>query len=247
MSRLAERLKDRYYSDDDHPYRIFEAEVRHRLQPTGVLLDVGCGREAPILQRFRGLASRLIGIDLVEFRNAVPGVELVRGDMGQTGLPSGSVDVVMARSVMEHVTDPESAYGEVARILRPGGAFVFLTANLWDYASLLAMAIPNRFHPWLVAKTEGRAEEDVFPTAYKSNTRTSVYRLAGQAGLKVDRFDYLSQYPNYFMFNGALFMMATGYEKLISNVRALGFLKGWMLVTLVKPTAARAADTRTHK
>jgi SAM-dependent methyltransferase len=247
MSQLAERLRDRYYEDAEHPYRIFEAEVRHRLQPASVLLDVGCGREAPILRRFRGHASRLIGIDLVEFRNEVPGVELVQGDMGQTGLPPGSVDVVMARSVMEHVTDPEGAYAEMERILKPGGAFIFLTANLWDYASLLALAIPNRFHPWLVAKTEGRAEEDVFPTAYRSNTRRSVHRLARKAGLDVERFDYLSQYPNYFMFNGALFLVATGYEKLISNVPGLGFLKGWLLVTLVKPSGAPVANVRTHQ
>ena len=47
-------------------------------------------------------------------------------------------------------------------------------------------------------------------------------------------FRYLGQYPSYFMFNGPLFLLATGYEKLIGKVRALNFLQGWIFVTLRK-------------
>jgi hypothetical protein len=36
------------------------------------------------------------------------------------------------------------------------------------------------------------------------------------------------------MFNGLLFALATGYEKLISRFGALAFLRGWILVTLKK-------------
>ena len=55
------------------------------------------------------------------------------------------------------------------------------------------------------------------------------------SGLKVDAFEYLSQYPNYLMFNGALFFIGTCFEKLISRVDALRILRGWILVTLRKP------------
>jgi len=141
----------------------------------------------------------------------------------------------MSRSVMEHVTDPAQVYSEAHRVLRPGGRFIFLTANLWDYASLIALAVPNRFHPWIVARTEGRAECDVFPVAYRTNTRRAVEKWARHAGFEVATFRYLGQYPAYFMFNGFLFLLATGYEKLISNVTALNFLQGWIFVTLRKP------------
>ena len=82
---------------------------------------------------------------------------------------------------------------------------------------------------------EGRQEEDTFPTAYKSNTRRSVERLAAASGLRVAAFDYLSQYPNYLMFNGVLFFLGMCYEKLIARVHALRGLRGWILVTLEKP------------
>ena len=234
MTALAERLRVKYFGRDEHPYRRFERDVERLLEPTATLLDAGCGRTAPVLSKFRGKAARLIGIDVVDFPARISGVELYRADLASTGLESASVDLIMARSVMEHVTDPRAVYAEVARVLRPGGHFIFLTANLWDYASLIAAAIPNRFHPWIVARTEGREEHDVFPVEYKSNTRRAILKAARGAGLRLERFDYLGQYPCYFMFNGALFLLATGYEKLISSCRALHWLRGWILCTLSK-------------
>jgi SAM-dependent methyltransferase len=235
MSALAHRLKDRFFRAE-HPYRTFKRTVDLRLPPQATLLDAGCGRTAPILASYRGRAARLIGVDMVEFDvHDASGLELYRADLAAIPVEDASVDVVMARSVMEHVIDPGSVYAEVCRVLKPGGHFVFLTANLWDYASLVARVVPNRLHPWIVSRTEGRAEHDVFPIAYKSNTRRAVERWAGIAGLEVLEIDYLGQYPAYFMFNGFLFLVATGYEKILERVNALAFLRGWILATLRKP------------
>jgi SAM-dependent methyltransferase len=234
MTAFAQRLKDKYFPED-HPYRIFECEVESRLRPEHTLLDAGCGRAAPILSKYRGKARRLIGVDLVEFGTPPCDLELYHGDLATMPLDDGCVDLIMSRSVMEHVTDPAGVYREMYRVLKPGGHFVFLTANLWDYASIIAAAIPNRFHPWIVARTEGREEHDVFPVAYRTNTRSSIDRWTKQAGFETVSFCYLGQYPAYFMFNGLLFLLATGYEKLIGKVPALNFLQGWIFVTLRKP------------
>jgi SAM-dependent methyltransferase len=234
MTALAQRLKNKYFRQD-HPYLIFEDEVRRRLQPEYTLLDAGCGRTAPVLTKYRGSAHRLIGIDVVAFDPSLSGLELYRCNLGAVPLGSDSVDLMIARSVMEHITDPAKVYAEAYRILKPGGHFIFLTANLWDYASLIAKVIPNRFHPWIVSNTEGRDESDVFPIAYRTNTRSAVKRWATYAGFDLVSFRYLGQYPSYFMFNGFLFLLATGYEKLISKISLLNVLQGWILVTLRKP------------
>lgn len=234
-SELAERLRAKYFGGAEHPYVTFEKVVDAYLKPTDTLLDGGCGYTAPVLQKYRGKAARLIGIDMVEFPEQIPGIELYNGDMGHTGLDDGTVDLVMCRSVMEHVDDPETVYREMYRVLKPGGRFVFLTANLWDYASLIAKVVPNSLHPWVVSKTEGRAEKDVFPIRYRTNTRSAVARWCRISGFEIEDFRHLGQYPCYFMFNGFLFWLATGYEKLISRFDALAFLRGWIFVTLRKP------------
>lgn len=240
MSRaMAERLLERWYRDAPHPYRLFERRVDALLGAGGlVLLDAGCGRTVPVLRKFVGRASRLIGVELVEFTDVPQGIETHNADLARLPLADASVDLIMSRSVFEHLVDPESVYREFARVLRPGGRIVFLTANMWDYGTLVARLVPNRLHGRIVKAVEGRAEEDTFPTAYKTNTRRDVDRLAAASGLRVESFEYLSQYPNYLMFNGPLFAIGTAFEKLISRVEALRFLRGWIMVTLVKSPGA---------
>ncbi len=238
MTALSQRLLRKHYPPEGHPYRIFEQRIGSLLTPQTVLLDAGCGRTAPVLRKFLGRAGRLIGIEMVEFTDVPPGIETHNADLSRIPLADASVDLVMSRSVFEHLTDPEAVYREFHRILRPGGAVVFLTANMWDYGTLIARLIPNRFHAAIVRRVEGRAEEDTFPIAYRTNTRAAVDRLASTAGFQVESFEYLSQYPNYLMFNGVLFFLGMCYEKAISRIESLRFLRGWIMVGLRKPVGA---------
>ena len=235
MTALSERLLARYYANSPHPYKLFERAVEARLSADAVLLDAGAGRTVPVLRKYLGRARRLIGIELVEFTDVPAGIETYNTDLAHLPLPDGVVDIIISRSVFEHLADPQPVYAEFSRVLRPGGVVIFLTANMWDYGTLIARLVPNRFHARIVAKVEGRAAEDTFPTEYRTNTRRDVERLALRAGLKVDAFEYLSQYPNYLMFNGVLFFIGTCFEKLIARFDALRILRGWILVTLRKP------------
>lgn len=241
MTALSQRLLARFYAGREHPYRTFRSRVEALVGPNCTLLDAGCGRTAPTLRSFVGRARRLIGVDLVDFVDVPAGIETHRADLARIPLDDESIDVVMSQSVFEHLTEPLAVYRELARALRPGGRLVVLTANMWDYGTLVARMVPNRLHAPLVHWAEGRAEHDTFPTAYKSNTRRAIARLASQAGLRVDSFEYLSQYPNYLMFNGALFFAGMCFEKMIHRFDALRSLRGWILVTMSKPPAGSPA------
>jgi ubiquinone/menaquinone biosynthesis C-methylase UbiE len=235
MTARAEWLLERFYDDADHPYRILTRALDAAIGQDFTILDAGCGRTAPMLVRYRGQAARLIGVDLVAFTERVDGVELHNWDLGRMDLPDESVDLIYSRSVMEHIAHPDAVYREMYRVLKPGGRSIFLTANKWDYASIIAALVPNAWHPKIVRHTEGREECDVFPTQYKTNTRRDILRHAGGSGLDVEEFRYLGQYPSYFMFNSLLFLLGTAYQKAIQAVPALSWLQGWILVSLRKP------------
>jgi SAM-dependent methyltransferase len=233
MRGLTEWTMRRFWAGVPHPYAILRARLAALVKPGITVIDAGCGYTAPTLRELAGNGARLIGVDLVPIESH-PGLELIEADLARIPLPDGTADLLYSRSVMEHVTDPDSVYAETRRLLKPGGRWLFLTANRWDYVSLAARAIPNRFHGRIVAALEGRREADVFPTAYLTNDRTQIEALAARHGFAMERFDRLTQYPSMFGGFGPAFRLATLYERLITRVDALAGLRGWLLVEMVR-------------
>ncbi len=51
------------------------------------------------------------------------------GTLDELGLADGSVDVVWASHVIEHLPDPEGFFASVRRVLKPGGVLVALVPS----------------------------------------------------------------------------------------------------------------------
>jgi SAM-dependent methyltransferase len=231
---VSNRLRIRLFPPAQHPYCILEADIDRLLGPDSTLLDAGCGRAGELLKLFGPRVRQAVGVDVGDFGQLVtgPNCRYIRADLSRIGLPNASVDIVVSRSVMEHLKDPLLAYRELGRVLKPEGYFVFLTPNLWDYASLLSGLIPNRFHASIVRQTEGRDEADTFPTWYRSNTARTIARLAAVSGFRVASCQYLVQYPNYLRFNTLLFLAGAAYAKTIGRIHQLRHLRLWIVATL---------------
>ena len=185
--------------------------------------------------QLKGRAKTLIGIDLVDFEVTDSELLLVNADVcNMSALRSSSVDLSYSRSVMEHVKNVRAAYSEINRVLKPGGKYIFLTPNAWDYASIISYLVPNRFHARIANMTEGRQEKEVFPTFYRSNTFMKISKMAERSNFVMERFEYLGQYPCYFTFSRPLFYIGSIYEKFLERHRGLHFLRGWILCILSK-------------
>lgn len=233
MGSLTDWTYRHFWADEEHPYRRLRRRLLDLARPGLTVLDAGCGHTAPNLQELRDSGARLIGVDLVRLEPQ-PGMELIEGDLARIPLPDASVDLIYSRSVMEHVVDPRAVYAEAARLLKPGGRWIFLTANRWDYVSIVSRLTPNRFHAAIVRRFEGREEKDVFPTAYRTNDRRQIAHHAGAHGFTIEAFERHGQYPAMFYRVGPLFLIATLYEKLVMRTSLLAGLRGWLYVELVK-------------
>lgn len=108
-----------------------------------VCLDLACGT-GDITRRLAAKypGGAVIGLDLTEamldrarHHGQPPTVRYVTGDMGATGLPDGSVDVVTGAYALRNAGDLTGTLREVWRVLKPGGIAVFLDfskpANPW--------------------------------------------------------------------------------------------------------------------
>lgn len=200
---------------------VYAGLVRANLGAESRVLDWGCGRGGLVEQLAHPL-EQMVGVDpdwlsLKEHRLALPRAAAI-----SHALPfvSGSFDLVFASWVLEHLAHPQADLGEIARVLKPGGVFVFIT--------------PNRGHPlvwlnrwlarfaWLqdklVEKLYGRAAADTFPAFYRANSPADLHRLAQQHGLTLTTLHPIAD-PTYLAFNPALFRFMVWFESRLAHDR----------------------------
>src|SRR5262245_43363867 len=93
------------------------------------VVDVGTG-EGQLARVAAAQGSRVVGVDPTAAQIAVArqrggGPAYVRGLAESLPIAAGTVDGALACLVFEHLTDHEAPIAEVARVLAPGGRFVF--------------------------------------------------------------------------------------------------------------------------
>jgi SAM-dependent methyltransferase len=89
------------------------------------LADFGCGYDASFVRTVLPVAASalLVDVGLADDLKHDPKVTAIEGSI-PAALPSvatGSLDVVLCVSVLEHLSEPQAVLGEFARILAPGG------------------------------------------------------------------------------------------------------------------------------
>ena len=201
----------------------FYARISSLLQPSSVVLDVGCGRGAALddpvpwrrdLQRLKGKCARLIGADVDPDAARNPWIDefhLIEHD--RLPLPDASVDLCFADAVVEHLEDVDVFFSECSRVLRPGGHLLVRTPNMWNYATVATRLIPNRFHARVLARVQPtRKEEDVFPTLYRCNTARRLHRQLERHGMDAVVVPFESE-PAYLSFSRGLYALGVLHQR----------------------------------
>jgi len=211
-------------------------EVINGYVPAGsVLLDAGCGRGRTFLYRSRLPSVRVVGLDMSPYARDNPNVDSqVRGNLDALPFADASFDAVLSTHVAEHLAHPEAAFGEMARVLRPGGRLLLLTPNRRHYVPLLARLLPPGLHV-AVNRRRGLGEHDVFPTFYRANTAADLHRLAAGTGLCLERLVAFETEPEYLAFHPLAYAAGVLYERLVNRYRALAPLRVNLLLVARKP------------
>jgi SAM-dependent methyltransferase len=163
----------------------------------------------------------------------------VRGNLEALPFPPDYFDVVISRSVVEHLPDPPAVFREFHRVLKPGGRVILSTPNKYDYVSVIAALTPYSWHRKMVSRVVGVDEDDVFPTLYRANTLSRLGKELRKAGFDERELRAINHYPVYLMFSPVLFRLGVLYERLTSFER-LRNLRGTLLCVFEKRAAATA-------
>jgi SAM-dependent methyltransferase len=204
---------------------VFAGLVRSRFHSSGRVLDLGCGRGGLVEQLEQPL-NRVVGVDpdvvsLQEHRLA--------GEMPLTAalsdaLPflAASFDLVFASWVLEHLARPVQEFQEIGRILRPGGAFVFITPNK-SHPLIGLNRLINRFaglQTRLVERIYGREAADTFPAYYRANNVQDLERLAAVGGMTLTTVQAVHD-PTYLAFKPGFLVPAAWLDERLPGSRGI--------------------------
>lgn len=102
-----------------------------------IVVDIGCGAGVDLMLAAKsvGARGRAIGVDMTEAMAekarasaraaGLENVEVRLGDAMSLPIDDASADAVISKGVLNLTTDKLVAYGEVFRVLKPGGRFLY--------------------------------------------------------------------------------------------------------------------------
>jgi 2-polyprenyl-6-hydroxyphenyl methylase/3-demethylubiquinone-9 3-methyltransferase len=166
-NEIYEAYGEKWYTADDDPIALLRAESKAKLpwvlkeiqnldsNSRQEILDVGCG--GGFLSNALAEKGFLVtGIDLSEeslkvakAHDKTGSINYVPADAYHLPFPDQTFDVVTAMDFLEHVERPEDVVKECARVLRPGGIFIYHTFN----RNWLSWLIIIKLVEWLVKNT----------------------------------------------------------------------------------------------
>lgn len=126
----------------------FLKEILQFIEPSGELLDVGCGWGGFLLNaRRKGFVPR--GIELTSkcltYANEELGIPVLDTQLEETEIAPGSLSVVTMNHVFEHLPQPILALKKIIASLKPGGMFCGIVPN---FASACSDALKENWY-WL--------------------------------------------------------------------------------------------------
>jgi SAM-dependent methyltransferase len=230
-------------------YKYAVAELVNR-RSGQIVLDVGGGKECPFLPFVYAPQTHLIiALDLSEEelrRNGQLKLKVV-ADAAAQRFPFRDrlVDLVVSRSVVEHIRDNEAFFKNCARVLRPGGVMIHAFPGRFAPFALLNRLLPNpvgrRLVGWL--HPEWREEENYgFLAFYDHCSYAGMRDLLDRNGFINARFNHLYYQSVYFNFCFPLFLIMLVYD-LVAAALGIRNLSSGIVVSAERPREKGCSGT----
>jgi SAM-dependent methyltransferase len=222
--KLSNSIFRGFFPNDVHHIDGFNEAVREHMLGSVHALDLGCGDNS-ILAGYRSPDREVWGMDFA-VHPRLQNSEWFRllGSNGKIPFPDAVFDLVVCISVLEHVTDGQAFFNEVARVLKPSGHFIGHSISGEHYVTWIRRVfglLPHTVNQFIVRKLYGRDEVDTFPAFYRLNRPSAIDQALRSTGLtRIGLLRYADQ--GYFSFCRPLVPAVMAVDGVLAR-----FSSGW--------------------
>jgi SAM-dependent methyltransferase len=228
-----------------HLHTLYKYEVSDFVnqRPGQVVLDIGSGKDCPFLPFVKEPQAHLIiAVDCSDHELRLnPDLDnKIVADAAARRFPfrDGSADLIVSRSVVEHLHDNAVFFANCARVLRPGGGVIHTFPCKFAPFSLINQLLPNRLTRRLLSYFHPQWDDECgFVAFYDRCYFSAVRRMLDRNGFQNTRFTLRYYQSIYFDFFFPLYAVMLLYDLLI------WFLGIRNLACAILVTAERTADS----
>lgn len=188
-----------------------------------VIVDVGGGRSCRFAaRRDPSLQNRIVCVDVsgdeMQFNRDVD-EKRVCDIMQDLPFEAESVDLLVSRSVLEHLEQQDRFLANSYRVLKPGGVCVHLFPSKYALFALINQMLPAKISRWLVNSVfEGTKGILGFPAIYDKTYDTAFRSALAAAGLSVEEIQNGYYQSSYFSFFVPFFLISAFYEMCVMRL-----------------------------
>jgi len=236
-TRLSARVDRR---KDAELYARYDAEVAAVIEqlPAGALVvDLGGGRECSFASHLSTNGVRVVAVDVSadELARNTSVDETRVGDAARH-LPfhDAEVDLLVSRTLLEHVDGVDAAAKNIARVLRPGGRTLHLVPGRYALFAVIARVVPfdvaKKLLHLLVPSARGVVEFEVF---YDRTYPQALERVFTEAGFREVEAECTWDQAGYFHAIFPAFLLVLLYQRVVGMLR-IRALASYMIVRAIR-------------
>lgn len=222
--RLSARFDRR---DDARLYAGYDAYVGQALSalpPGAVVADVGGGRNcsfAEVLPDDRALTVVAIDVSAQELSANSTADRTMLADVSRNiPFADAEVDLLVSRTLLEHVPDVEGAAREMARVLKPGAQTIHLLPCRYALFAIVARVVPFALAKHIlhlsIPESKGVVEFDVF---YDRGHPRALEEVFAAAGFREVSVECTWDQTDYFQPLFPAFLLVLAYQRLAALLR----------------------------
>ena len=135
-------------------------------------------------------------------------------------------DIAISSHVAEHLTQPERVFGELSRVLKPGGRLLILTPNRWHYVTVSSALLPHSFHLHVQPLARRRCARHLPDGVPREHGVAAARAVRRTRGCSVEQLQQFETEPEYLAFSTPTYALGVGVRARRQPLRCAAQLAG---------------------